>query len=315
MTIKVTCRCGQSFAARPEYAGQTLACPVCRQPLTVPQPDDFGLEPLPDFSTPVSKSLAPAPIRSQSGSGLNMPMLLMLGGGGLVALIVLGVIGSYAYYAFSLVRSASSLPDSVAEIREITGQPAGDLTRETEKVFGGKNTPVTGAAPPGGGLQSFLPPATPAGMVTHTIAGEYSIAALPEFEWVDIPKKVFGDTMAVNSTGKKPGEKVGDIIMVHLEERPNASHNHRRAYLQMQHSFIHLFGQLRPVSNIKGFELPDEIPNVVNFSYDFDNAGTVGKGAGKIIFSTKRVCILSLRVMDSKDAPLMHASLNSFREF
>ncbi|WP_254507881.1 hypothetical protein [Anatilimnocola floriformis] len=38
MPIKATCACGASFAAKDELAGRTVACPKCKQPLTIPRP-------------------------------------------------------------------------------------------------------------------------------------------------------------------------------------------------------------------------------------------------------------------------------------
>jgi hypothetical protein len=35
MPIKVTCTCGAAFAAKDELAGRTVACPKCKQPLTI----------------------------------------------------------------------------------------------------------------------------------------------------------------------------------------------------------------------------------------------------------------------------------------
>lgn len=39
MPIKVACHCGQSFTAKDDLAGQTLLCPKCSQPLTIPSPN------------------------------------------------------------------------------------------------------------------------------------------------------------------------------------------------------------------------------------------------------------------------------------
>jgi hypothetical protein len=36
MPIKVTCQCGQSFAAKDEMAGKAVRCPKCKQPLKIP---------------------------------------------------------------------------------------------------------------------------------------------------------------------------------------------------------------------------------------------------------------------------------------
>ena len=38
MPIKVSCKCGQIFTAKDELVGQTLLCPKCSQPLTIPAP-------------------------------------------------------------------------------------------------------------------------------------------------------------------------------------------------------------------------------------------------------------------------------------
>lgn len=38
MPIKVSCTCGQSFAAKDELAGKTVKCPKCAQPLRIPAP-------------------------------------------------------------------------------------------------------------------------------------------------------------------------------------------------------------------------------------------------------------------------------------
>ena len=38
MPIKVTCKCGQSFAAKDQLAGKAVKCPKCAQPLRIPQP-------------------------------------------------------------------------------------------------------------------------------------------------------------------------------------------------------------------------------------------------------------------------------------
>lgn len=38
MSIVVACRCGQSFAAPDQYAGQILPCPVCGSGIQIPWP-------------------------------------------------------------------------------------------------------------------------------------------------------------------------------------------------------------------------------------------------------------------------------------
>jgi ribosomal protein L40E len=38
MPIKASCSCGAAFSARDDLAGRTVACPKCKQPLTIPAP-------------------------------------------------------------------------------------------------------------------------------------------------------------------------------------------------------------------------------------------------------------------------------------
>jgi hypothetical protein len=38
MSISVVCRCGKKFQAKEEHAGARTKCPVCKEPLTIPQP-------------------------------------------------------------------------------------------------------------------------------------------------------------------------------------------------------------------------------------------------------------------------------------
>lgn len=45
MPIKVACQCGAAFAAPDHYAGKTVKCPKCSNPLSVPQPAAATLPP------------------------------------------------------------------------------------------------------------------------------------------------------------------------------------------------------------------------------------------------------------------------------
>jgi hypothetical protein len=42
MNIALNCRCGAQFSTAEEYAGQTLTCPSCHAPITVPQQSRAG---------------------------------------------------------------------------------------------------------------------------------------------------------------------------------------------------------------------------------------------------------------------------------
>ena len=57
MPIKVSCKCGQSFAVKDEMAGKTLKCPKCQQPL-----------PIPARAAPSAAAPAPAPQNNQLAS-------------------------------------------------------------------------------------------------------------------------------------------------------------------------------------------------------------------------------------------------------
>ena len=43
MPIKITCQCGQRFAAKERLAGRTVKCPKCGEPLIVPQSQDQAI--------------------------------------------------------------------------------------------------------------------------------------------------------------------------------------------------------------------------------------------------------------------------------
>ncbi|MFO0902780.1 MAG: zinc ribbon domain-containing protein [Pirellulales bacterium] len=64
MPIKVACRCGAAFAAPDHYAGKTVKCPKCAQPLTVPAP--VAAPQLPPLDSGLSSLLDEAGI-NQSG--------------------------------------------------------------------------------------------------------------------------------------------------------------------------------------------------------------------------------------------------------
>jgi hypothetical protein len=64
MPIKVTCQCGQSFAAKDELAGKTVKCPKCTKPLKIPEAGPRVAAPT-AAATP--QRAAPQPIPQQAG--------------------------------------------------------------------------------------------------------------------------------------------------------------------------------------------------------------------------------------------------------
>jgi hypothetical protein len=68
MPIKVTCACGQSFAAKDELAGRTVQCPKCGRPLTIPaataaSPSMAATQPMPLPAAPATPAGGGAPTR------------------------------------------------------------------------------------------------------------------------------------------------------------------------------------------------------------------------------------------------------------
>lgn len=63
MPIKVTCACGQSFAAKDELAGRTVKCPKCSRPLAIPAVGAAGVVPaqLVPQQPAAAAAAAPAP--------------------------------------------------------------------------------------------------------------------------------------------------------------------------------------------------------------------------------------------------------------
>ena len=68
MPIKVTCACGQSFAAKDELAGRTVKCPKCSRPLAIPAAGAAAPAPSPQ-PQPVAQPSVAAPAGYQP-SGL-----------------------------------------------------------------------------------------------------------------------------------------------------------------------------------------------------------------------------------------------------
>ncbi len=71
MPIKVTCACGQSFAAKDELAGRTVKCPKCSRPLAIPAAGTGGAVPAasaaPRPQQPAATPAAPATPYQTSG--------------------------------------------------------------------------------------------------------------------------------------------------------------------------------------------------------------------------------------------------------
>lgn len=69
--ITVGCQCGQRFAAPPHLAGKQIPCPVCRQPIFVPQSQSEVTDP---FLGDVSSMVSAAPTRPPPPStSFNQP--------------------------------------------------------------------------------------------------------------------------------------------------------------------------------------------------------------------------------------------------
>lgn len=64
MPIKVTCVCGQSFAAKDELAGRRVKCPKCSQPLAIPAAGAIPAAPAGPQLQPMAAP-APAPVAAQ----------------------------------------------------------------------------------------------------------------------------------------------------------------------------------------------------------------------------------------------------------
>ena len=73
MPIKVTCACGQSFAAKDELAGRTVKCPKCSRPLAIPAAGAgaampaAATQPMPQRPAMPQQPLAAAPAAHSAG--------------------------------------------------------------------------------------------------------------------------------------------------------------------------------------------------------------------------------------------------------
>lgn len=318
MTIKVTCRCGQSFAAHPGYAGRTVPCPACRQPLTVLQADAFDLEPLAPPAPTVSKSLPPAPVQASSG-GRNLTLLLAIGGGAAIFLLVTcGVLGAVVYSGYSNARDVATRTIENSDfgglqvpLDELQKQAA-ESSKEMQKLLGQPGeAPVSNKGPASTDPASLL---LLAKMSPHVVPGAFSIAASPELVWEDFPKNFDSLTPTQTSYAKKPGPTITDTLIVQLTDTPNAPQRHRLVHVQLQKAYLVPFSSLHPVRALKGLDITEDIPDVVSYTYEFQVGDDYGRGAGKIIFGSKRISVMSGRVFDPKDFRALEVSLASFVE-
>jgi hypothetical protein len=71
MPIKVTCQCGQSFAAKDELAGKTVKCPKCTKPLRIPEAGPRVAAPA---APRPATAAATAPQRAAPQPGLGGPL-------------------------------------------------------------------------------------------------------------------------------------------------------------------------------------------------------------------------------------------------
>ncbi len=71
MPIKVTCACGQSFAAKDELGGRTVKCPKCSRPLAIPAAGAAGgVMPAAPAPAPQPFPVAAAPVSVPGSGGL-----------------------------------------------------------------------------------------------------------------------------------------------------------------------------------------------------------------------------------------------------
>lgn len=85
-SLVVSCQCGQSFAASPDLAGQTLPCPNCGRPITVAPQANASLGTTPLAASGYSPPFAAAPIAPGfSGAALSPGMGGMPAGYGMPA--------------------------------------------------------------------------------------------------------------------------------------------------------------------------------------------------------------------------------------
>ena len=138
MSIPIVCQCGTAFQAPPQLAGQTVPCPGCQLPLTVPAaPSTLGTHDEPftaQLATP-----APHPLQTPAKPAPNNRLILWLaiGGGGLALLVFLCAgIGLLAVVGRATRQAASS------------AAPTAPINTEPINTAGPTSTAAGAKAPP-----------------------------------------------------------------------------------------------------------------------------------------------------------------------
>ena len=171
MSILATCRCGQSFQAPEEVAGQTLPCPMCGQDLFIPA----AAAPLTTTTLPSRLSWTS---RGQPAKpGVNWGLIAALAGcAGALLLVVLAVSviawnsfsGEYQASAGPQVPSADQPPGGARDSSSSLSLPAGPQI-QIGPIGAAPEPPQPRTLP------ASKPPDLPAGQIITLAGGRFTV--------------------------------------------------------------------------------------------------------------------------------------------
>ncbi|MCE9528257.1 MAG: hypothetical protein K8R36_19620 [Planctomycetales bacterium] len=201
MSIVVSCKCGQSFAAMPHLAGTVVACPVCRSPISIPLPSPtYTQQPL----------WQPTPV---SSGGVPKWLILAVGAVFVIAVVGLGTI-------IAVVANYQSQPTSVTTA----------IPQQKEQV---KSAPTTGLtiqavekAPPqqsDPAFASFHPIENPSPILLPPFGGVLRPEGSNVEVWVHRPPRSSGSWPMVGGGKRIWTLSNGKYTIYHLGRSPASS--------------------------------------------------------------------------------------------
>ena len=125
MGIYLACQCGQAFSADAHLAGQTLRCPSCGRPLSVPQPRlHAAAAPVPTYAPTVATQFASSSPKTRG----SLPLLLL--GAAIALAATVAALGLAVWLLWAPLGS-----------RDMADHPAAETHRGDPRSLAGQGRP------------------------------------------------------------------------------------------------------------------------------------------------------------------------------
>lgn len=338
MSLVVSCQCGQSFAALPSLAGQTLPCPACGRPLTVPwQP----VAPLPMPPRPLAPTPTFITTPASADSGLSPLLKIVIGcAAGVIVLLGCVIVGREVFARLSKepalaakaeliapaeARTAPELSPPVPRPADLPGIP---LLPEQSPLDGPRaeafpEIPPQPPQPLVKAPETETPPPAPAAPPPDPrmlkLPGNAALTMPDGIDWK--LEKVAGrkevERAAITCIN---GQVNGRLFVEVLETDGSMAQAQRSVLLKRKSEQMHaeFHDRMKGVQGSKrmqlsGLGLNGRVPDNLFFSFSVDVNGVQSFGGGRIHFGQDRVHILEFTADDGVTLNNFQSLLATFR--